>query len=123
MFVLMAALAAVRDTFPGDLFLADRWQDVDVPALGGTLAFANALGVVWAAAAITVGVAALLVLRDRWLEGGLVILTLVPRGLEVVVRVNFGTTTSRQSSARTAAPPPPKIHRRGVAITAFVRYY
>ena len=82
----MAALAAVRDTFPGDLFLAHRWQDVDVPALGGTLAFANALGVVWAAAAITVGVAALLVLRDRWLEGGLVILTLVPRGLEVVIK-------------------------------------
>jgi membrane-associated phospholipid phosphatase len=96
----MAALAAVRDTFPADLFLTHRWQDVDVPALGGTLAFANALGFMWAAAAIMVGVVALLVLRRRWLEGGLVVLTLVPHGLQAGIKELVGRARPSEGLVR-----------------------
>jgi membrane-associated phospholipid phosphatase len=100
LFVVMAALAAVRDTFPGDLFLTHRWQDVDVPVLGGTLAFVNALGFTLAAGAITVGAAALAALRGRWLEGGLVVLTLVPRGLQMVVKDLVGRARPSEDLVR-----------------------
>lgn len=100
LFALMAALAAVRDTFPADLFLTHRWQDVDVPVLGGTLAFANALGFAWATAAIMVGVAALLVLSRRWLDAGLLVLTLVPRGLDAGIKELVGRTRPSEELVR-----------------------
>lgn len=100
LFALMAALAAVRDSFPADLFLAHRWQDVDVPVLGGTLAFANALGFAWAAAAIMAGVIALLALRRRWLEGGLVVLTLLPHGLQTGIKELVGRARPSEELVR-----------------------
>lgn len=90
LFILMSAFAALRDTFPGDLFLAHRWQDIDVPALGGALAFVNALGFAVATALITVGVALFALVQRRWLEAVLLLLTFVPRGLESGIKELVG---------------------------------
>jgi membrane-associated phospholipid phosphatase len=90
LFALMSAFAALRDTFPGDLFLSHRWQDVDVPALGGALSFVNAVGSPVAAALIAVGAALFALVRRRWLEAVLILLTFVPHGLQSGIKELVG---------------------------------
>lgn len=118
----MAALAAVRDTFPGDLFLTHRWQDVDVPVLGGTLAFANALGFAWPAAAITLAAAALLALRRRWLEGGLVVLTFVPHGLQTGLKELVGRARPSEELVRVSEEASGAAFPSGHVVGAMVFY-
>jgi membrane-associated phospholipid phosphatase len=90
LFGVMSALAALRDTFPGDLFLSHRWQDVDVPALGGTLSFVNALGFPIAAALTGVGAALFALVRRRWLEAVLILLTFLSHGLQSGIKELVG---------------------------------
>jgi membrane-associated phospholipid phosphatase len=61
-----------------------------VPALGGTLSFVNALGFPIAAALTGVGVALFALVRRRWLEAVLILLTFVPRGLQSGIKELVG---------------------------------
>ncbi len=85
-FILSAFLAHFYDRFPGDERLTDAFQGVDVPALGGYLAFVNALGNVWLHTALVVGVAVLLgLIRAGW-ESLLVLYTSVPSFVNGVIK-------------------------------------
>lgn len=86
----MAVGAALRDTFPGDLFLTHRWQDVDAPALGGTLDFVNALGDAWPVTAIALAALAALALSRRWWEATLLVLAFPPRVLVWAIKELVG---------------------------------
>ncbi len=77
-FVFSAFLAHFYDRFPGDERLTDAFQSVDVPALGGYLAFVNALGDVWLHTALVIGVAVLLGLMRAGWESLLVLYTAFP---------------------------------------------
>ena len=46
-FVVVAVLAGLYDRFPGDESITDAFQGIDVPVLGGFLAFVNVLGDAW----------------------------------------------------------------------------
>lgn len=86
MFILSAFLAHFYDRFPGDERLTDAFQDVDVPALGGYLAFVNALGDAWLHAALVVGIAVLLgLLRAGW-ESLLAFYTFLPSLVNGVIK-------------------------------------
>ncbi|MCH7579595.1 MAG: phosphatase PAP2 family protein [Chloroflexi bacterium] len=85
-FIFSAFLAHFYDRFPGDERLTDALQRVDVPALGGYLAFVNALGNVWLHAALVVGVALLLGLMRAGWESLLALYTFVPSLLNGVVK-------------------------------------
>ncbi len=83
---MSAFLAHFYDRFPGDERLTDAFQRVDVPALGGYLAFVNALGDVWLHTALVVGAAVLLgLLRAGW-ESLLVFYTLILSFVNGVVK-------------------------------------
>lgn len=127
LFALMAALAAVRDTFPGDLFLTHRWQDVDVPALGGTLSFVNALGFALGTALITVGAALFALVRRRWLEAVLILLTFVPHGLQSGIKELVGRARPSDEFVRVAeeasSPAFPSGHVVGAVVLYALLFY
>lgn len=62
-FVAVAALAGAHDTFAGDVWLAQQFQDMDWPVLASTLEMAEELGsmptivLVWVGAAVLVAAA------------------------------------------------------------------
>ncbi len=76
--LLSAVLAHFYDRFPGDEFVASRFQRLDVPALGGYLAFVNALGNAWVRTALVAGVVLSLGLRHRGWESLLALYAFVP---------------------------------------------
>jgi len=66
-FAVMAFLASIYDRFPGDEWLTDAFQRVNVPALGGYFAFVNFLGDTWPRSAMIIALAATLgVARLGW---------------------------------------------------------
>ena len=85
-FIFAAFLAHFYDRFPGDERLTDALQGVDVPALGGYLAFVNALGDVWLHTALVVGAVVLLgLIRAGW-ESLLALYTFIPGLLNGVIK-------------------------------------
>ncbi len=85
-FIFSAFLAHFYDRFPGDERLTDAFQGVDVPALGGYLAFVNAFGDVWLHIAIVVGGGVLLgLIRAGW-ESLLVLYTIIPSFVNSVIK-------------------------------------
>ena len=64
-FVLLSILAAVSDKFPGDVWLAHRIQEIDVPSFARALDWAeHSAGVTEVILVCAVAVAALLLVRD-----------------------------------------------------------
>lgn len=85
-FIFAAFLAHFYDHFPGDERLTDAFQRVDVPALGGYLAFVNALGNVWLHTALVVGAVVLLgLVRAGW-ESLLALYTFIPSFVNGVIK-------------------------------------
>ncbi len=77
----MCGFAAVTSRFPGDLTAARYIQDFDDFGFGPLASFVNSAGnAVWGPL-ITVIFAALFLLRGRFAEAAVVVLTLIPRGL------------------------------------------
>ncbi len=85
-FVVLSSLAAFYDRFPSDERIAHAIQGVDVPALGGFFNFVNALGSMWFYVPITIALAAGFAFARAGSEAVLMFLTLVPRGLNGVVK-------------------------------------
>ncbi len=85
-FILSAFLAHFYDRFPGDERLTDAFQGVDVPVLGGYLAFVNALGNTWIHTALVVGVVVLLGLTRAGWESLLALYTFIPSLLNGVIK-------------------------------------
>ncbi len=77
-FLFSAVLAHFYDRFPADEAIADWFQQSDVPALGGYLAFVNALGNAWIRTALVAAVVVLLGLRHRGWEALLALYAFVP---------------------------------------------
>jgi undecaprenyl-diphosphatase len=85
-FLVMALFARFYDRFPGDEWLTDVFQSVDVPVLGGYLDFVNILGETWVRAGLAVCIAALVAFRGAGVEGVLVLFALLPNLLNNMIK-------------------------------------
>ena len=83
---MLAIFAAFFDRFPADERIAHALQDVDVPAFGGFLDFVNFSGDTWVAVTITLLLAVAFAMMRAGTEAVLVLLTLVPRGANGVLK-------------------------------------
>lgn len=86
LFLFFAIMAAFYDRFPSDEYIAHRIQGIDGSGFGGYMDFVNVLGVSWLFVPLTAAVAVLLVARNGWVEGALVLLTFFPRWLNGIVK-------------------------------------
>lgn len=86
LFVVLAVLAAFYDRFPADERIAHATQGIDVPALGGFLAFVNFLGDAWIATALVLALTVAFGLVRAGSEAVLVFLAFVPQGVNVVLK-------------------------------------
>ncbi len=84
--MVFALFAHFYDRFPGDERIADAFQDLDVPALGGYLSFVNSLGDTWLHAALVTGIVVLLGLMRAGTESVLALYTFVPSLLNGVIK-------------------------------------
>ncbi len=85
-FVVVGAFASADDRFPGDLWIAERVQEVDGEAFAKTLDYTAEFGdvpLMVVAAALAGAVAARFA---GWMDGALVIGTLASRGVNSVVK-------------------------------------
>lgn len=86
LFLFSAMMAAFYDRFPSDEYIAHRIQDIDASGFAGYMDVVNVLGVSWLFVPLTAAVAMLLIARNGWVEGALVLLTFFPRWLNGIVK-------------------------------------
>ena len=86
LFVVLATLASFYDRFPSDERIAHAIQGIDVPAFGGFVDAVNAFGVSWLYFPLVfLLIAGFVFLRAGW-EAVVMLLVLVPVGLNRVVK-------------------------------------
>ncbi len=85
-FAAMASLAAAFDRFPGDLWLARRWIEVDPPVLDGAMRFVTWIGKPWPLAVISLAAAGVAAWMRRPVEALELLLTFPARGVGQVVK-------------------------------------
>jgi undecaprenyl-diphosphatase len=85
-FGLIAVFAHFYDRFPGDEWITDVFQDVDVPVLGGYLTFVNFLGDTWVHVVLVAGFVVLFGLLQAGESALLVLYTVVPSLLNGAIK-------------------------------------
>lgn len=127
-FLFLAVMAAFYDYFPSDEYLAHRIQQIDVTGFAGFMDVVNVFGVAWLFVPLTVGLAVLFVMRDAWIEGALVALTLFPRYVggwikDAVDRPRPSPDLLRVTDSVPSDPSFPSGHTLGTAVLFGVLFF